>query len=616
MKSTSRMAIILLGWLIFSALAWSSFPRQSTQAQTTRGQKVVSVKVGGTERSLYQGSFALVIGASAYASGTGWATLPGVERDLVQVRQTLEAQGFEVEVVKNPTRKQFFAALDLFIEQHGYESENRLVVYFAGHGYTGKAVDGREMGYVVPVDAPNPDRERSAFNRMAVSMNEMINFAERIQAKHALFLFDSCFSGSVFKLRGPVPDAIAEKATRPVRQFITSGTAGQAVPDQSEFCRAFVKGLTENKADLNGDGYVTGSELGSYLEDYVTGATRRAQTPQWGKILNPELNEGDFVFKTRSSGGGNPPQPGTSSEAPTRTNEALFWESIKNSSDVEDFREYLRKYPEGEFAGLARNRVAKLTPAPVPVKPVLTAGSRAQYGGMEFVYIPAGSFEMGSSESEWKEALRNCGSGCSEEWFSREAPKHRVTIREGFYLGRYEVTQGEWERIMGSNPSNFKGNPKLPVEKVSWEDAQAFIKKLNEREGREVYRLPREAEWEYACRAGTSGEYAGNLDGMGWYSGNAGGKTHAVGEKSPNGWGLYDMHGNVLEWCGDWYDSSYYQKSPSEDPRGPSEGSGRVIRGGSWDALAVFCRSALRDYCVPGYRFNFLGFRLLRMVDR
>ena len=131
-----------------------------------------------------------------------------------------------------------------------------------------------------------------------------------------------------------------------------------------------------------------------------------------------------------------------------------------------------------------------------------------------------------------------------------------------------------------------------------------------------MYRLPSEAEWEYACRAGTSGEYAGNLEAMGWYDKNGGNKTHPVGEKTPNGWGLYDMHGNVYEWCGDWYGDDYYQKSPSVDPRGSSGGSYRVIRGGSWDDDAVFCRSAYRNGRDPGGRSRYLGFRLLRKGDR
>jgi formylglycine-generating enzyme required for sulfatase activity len=164
---------------------------------------------------------------------------------------------------------------------------------------------------------------------------------------------------------------------------------------------------------------------------------------------------------------------------------------------------------------------------------------------------------------------------------------------------------------MGKNPSSFKGD-NLPVENVSWNDAQEFIRKLNQADSKYQYRLPTEAEWEYACRAGTTGDYAGNLDAMAWYSSNAGSSTHPVGQKQANKWGLYDMHGNVWEWCQDWYDSDYYRQSPGADPTGPTAGSYRVFRGGEWSSNADNCRAAYRYDNSPGYRIYFRGFRLLR----
>ena len=216
---------------------------------------------------------------------------------------------------------------------------------------------------------------------------------------------------------------------------------------------------------------------------------------------------------------------------------------------------------------------------------------------MDFVLIPAGSFMMGSNEN------------------SEEKPVHRVLITQPFYMGKYEVTQAQWESVMGSNPSNFKGS-NLPVEQVSWDDVDTFIRRLNQREGGTRYRLPTEADWEYACRAGTTGDYAGNnLDVMGWYDANAGSKTHPVGRKQPNAFGLYDMHGNVSEWCSDRYDSDYYQQSPGSNPKGSSSGSLRVVRGGSWDFIAGYCRSAYRNGGSPGIRYGSLGFRLVRTAD-
>jgi formylglycine-generating enzyme required for sulfatase activity len=187
-----------------------------------------------------------------------------------------------------------------------------------------------------------------------------------------------------------------------------------------------------------------------------------------------------------------------------------------------------------------------------------------------------------------------------------------VDIEKPFYMGKYEVTQAQWRAAMGSNPSQFKGDD-LPVENVSWNDAKEFCRKLSQMTGRE-YRLPTEAEWEYACRAGTTGAYAGDLDAMAWYDKNSGGKTHPVGQKQPNAFGLYDMHGNVWEWCeDDWHNS--YNGAPNDGRAWvdiSARGSYRVFRGGGWNSYAVSCRSAYRNCWAPGDRGSRLGFRLLR----
>jgi formylglycine-generating enzyme required for sulfatase activity len=190
-----------------------------------------------------------------------------------------------------------------------------------------------------------------------------------------------------------------------------------------------------------------------------------------------------------------------------------------------------------------------------------------------------------------------------------EKPVHRVHITRGFEMGKYEVTQAQWEAVMNSNPSHFKG-ANLPIEQVSWNDVQEFIKKLNAENDGYVYRLPTEAEWEYACRAGTTGDYAGNIDSLAWYRNNSGSTTHTVGQKNPNAWGLYDMHGNVWEWCGDWYEA--YASAVVKDPKGPNTGSSRVLRGGSWTRPVASLQSARRSGFPPDTRNNSLGFRLVR----
>lgn len=211
-----------------------------------------------------------------------------------------------------------------------------------------------------------------------------------------------------------------------------------------------------------------------------------------------------------------------------------------------------------------------------------------------FIRVPAGEFMMGSTNGH-----------------DSERPVHRVRISRVFEMGKYETTQAQWQFLLGSNPSQFKG-ASLPVERVSWEDVQQFIQKLNALNDGYIYRLPTEAEWEYACRAGSTGDYAGSLDAMAWYGSNAVGTTHPVGQKEPNAWGLYDMHGNVREWCQDWFNVSYYAQSPSVDPIGPRAGSDRVLRGGNWILGSDPLRSAHRWRMMPALREENVGFRLVR----
>jgi formylglycine-generating enzyme required for sulfatase activity len=217
---------------------------------------------------------------------------------------------------------------------------------------------------------------------------------------------------------------------------------------------------------------------------------------------------------------------------------------------------------------------------------------------IDFVLIPAGTFMMGSQDGD-----------------KDEQPVHQVTISKPFYLGKYEVTQAQWEAVMGRNPSNFTGDPQRPVENVSWEDVQEFIRLLNVAAKSTRFRLPTEAEWEYAARAGmmtaySFGDDVGQLGEYAWYAENSGKTTHPVGQLKPNLWGLYDMYGNVWEWVQDWY--AAYTADAAVNPAGPPSSSHRVNRGGSWLDVARCCRSAFRAFDLPGYRGGLLGFRLVR----
>ena len=227
-----------------------------------------------------------------------------------------------------------------------------------------------------------------------------------------------------------------------------------------------------------------------------------------------------------------------------------------------------------------------------------------------FCFIPSGSFVMGSPADEnGRGKFFNPG---IIKWLTGHLSNEgtvEVNLSQPFWLAKTQVTQAQWQAVMDSNPSSFKG-PNLPVEEVYWRDADAYISEIN---GKQMlpkgwkFALPTEAQWEYACRAGEKGPYSGgSLDEVGWYGGNSG-KTHEVGQKKPNAWGLYDMHGNVFEWCADWYDDTPHG---GVDPKGPESGQNRVLRGGSWESGDSFCRAACRPcWGVPNFTGDDVGFR-------
>jgi formylglycine-generating enzyme required for sulfatase activity len=259
----------------------------------------------------------------------------------------------------------------------------------------------------------------------------------------------------------------------------------------------------------------------------------------------------------------------------------------------------------------------------LPASPYLWADKSSPATGRRFyravdyaapanlVFIPPGTFTMGSPTNEVDRFL---------DW---EGPQTAVTISRGFWMGKYEVTQGEYLALMGNNPNLFTGDTNCPVEFVTWSDATNYCAALTLREraaGRIAtncaYRLPTEAEWEYACRGWTSTRFSygddpgyTNLTNYAWYGVNSDGTTHPVGQKSPNPWGLYDMHGNVWEWCQDGFDT--YHGGITLDPQDPASGSYRVFRGGCWDTYAGNCRSANRERLPPSLRYNVIGFRVL-----
>lgn len=636
-------SILLLHFVLATAWAQTEKVRERRQLRIKNKQN--------QEIGFYQESHALVIGVSDYTHG--WSKLPGVKQDVAAVKHALEQNGFQVQMMMDPTTLEMDQAFDNFIKSYGGSIDNRLLFYYAGHGHSIKPKYGGEaLGYLVPREAPNPDEDLAEFKRVSMSMQRIEEYALNIDAKHALFLFDSCFSGSMFSLSRAAPEYISYKTSQPVRQFITAGNADELVPDVSIFRGQFIAAL-EGEGDVNQDGYLTGSELGEFLQSKVVNYSKGAQHPQYGKLRNPNLDKGDFVFQVKSSKASPivvpaPPKKKrfsleTEFEA-AKTLESnqkqweVFQEEMRQGFDSVALLEQKPILPPQKAAAWQKfldfftennpysvddetmrqhalkqmahwNQTEQQATLPVQAKPL--DRWTEPITRMEFVALPGGDFQMGDVFQE----------GGPDE-------KQTRTVRLApFWMATTEVSQGQWKKIMGDNPSHFNKGDFYPVERVGWDSAKVFIRKLNEKNaGHGTFRLPSEAEWEYACREGGQRVRFGNGEAMAdpsqmnfnasaehqndySISGKYRESTVLVDRFTPNAFGLYQMSGNVWEWVEDKYNPDY-DTIGSNNPvyRGPS--SNRVIRGGSWYSRPINLRCSNRRSNTPSLRYHYLGFRL------
>ena len=695
----------------------------SAYAAETRGVKRVKIKTqAGESVGLYEESHALVIGVSEYTNG--WPKLPGVRKDVKAVTAALEKKGFNVTQVNNPKdRRAIEDAFTGFIDRYGLKPRNRLLFYFSGHGHTEKTTYGDEMGYIVPAASPNPKRDKQGFLKNAMDMQIIEVYAKRIQSKHALFVFDSCFSGALFALSRSVPESISYKTGKPVRQFITSGSADETVPDTSIFRQQFVSAL-EGEADLNKDHFVTGAELGEFLHESVINYSKGAQHPQYGKIRHPKMDKGDFVFQLSSLS--LPKAPSESNFSINDLQEEVKKQQERKSREAELKREWAEKLKEMQAAFAeaksldsqqatprakvtAWKRFSKAFPEDNPYsskdetlrdhsqariahwqaeekkqkqQATLTVrsnvyddevyingklkgstkltvtlepgtyrvelhktGYKSVYTnitlkpgeqktvkaelkrktsqaalrqkqkssgvwtepntGMKFRRIPGGSFRIGDQFGEGNDDEKN----------------HRKITIKRFWLGTMEVTQAQWQAIMGNKPLKFKDDD-LPVDTVNWNDVQEFIEHLNALTGKR-FRLPSEAEWEYACReGGKKVRYCNgkdiadpsemNFNGTRKYKkpysvvGEYRRKITPVASFSPNSLGLYDMSGNVWEWTCSEYKNPY----DGSEEKCSFSASRYSLRGGSSSNAPSWVRASNRNLYYPDVRINFTGFRL------
>lgn len=283
-----KIVIIILSTLIISVFFTVNLLAKQ------RGIRITATS--GESLYLYKDYHALVVGVSEYEK---WPDLPNAVKDAREVASILKGLDFKVKLVLNPVSRQLNDMLRDMAFFLGSEKNRALLFYFAGHGETLELADETELGYIIPSDCPLKREDPIGFDNKAISMKDIEVLALKVKSKHFLMMFDSCFSGSLFNLVRAAPADITEKSIRPVRQFITAGGAGEQVPDRSVFKIVFLDGI-KGYADLNGDGYVTGSELGMHLQNKVVNYTRGGQHPQYGKINNPKLDKGDFIFALKT----------------------------------------------------------------------------------------------------------------------------------------------------------------------------------------------------------------------------------------------------------------------------------------------------------------------------
>jgi formylglycine-generating enzyme required for sulfatase activity len=445
------------------------------------------------------------------------------------------------------TRENILKQFDLMVDGI-FNEEDSILVAFNGHGVQFK---GDPTGYFCPINANLKDR------KSLIPTEEIFKRLSQCKAKQKILLVNACRNDP-----GQFPNQAANQIDLDVgdKDIIPEGIAAlySCKDQQLSYYYPETSEYKERKRSLFFHNLIETWKSGTEQDDYTV-------EELFSQVRKKTTTEARLIFGE--------------SQTPEIRRKVEGMGEWKLTARKELVKRPEMKKPEPK----AESKNAK--------ELTFDLGNGVK---LEMVRIPKGKFLMGSP---------------------KEGPQHEVTLTKDFYLGKYEVTQAQWEELMGSNPSYFKLK-NGPVEQVSWEECQEYIKKLNAKLGSKAgrFRLPTEAEWEYACRAGSKTQYSfgdleADLGDYGWYDKNSNDKPHEVGSRKPNKFGLYDMHGNVWEWCGDWYDDKYDTELVT-NPSGPGKGSSRVLRGGSWDVVPLYCRSAVRFGNDPTYRNNNLGFRL------
>jgi len=506
--------------------------------------------------------YALLIGVNKYKEP--FQSLQFCEGDMKYLAETFERIGFQKDKIvlmagtdnsiNSPTKEHIMEQVEGICGKA--EKDDLLIIAFSGHGVTIRGVE-----YICPNDADLNDK------RTLIPTDKIFDILTDSPADHKLMIVDACRN----ELTIPGKKGLEEYET----------SQGEA-QNKDEHNFALLASCKPNHVSWESDDL----KHGVFTHFLVKGLLGEAKDKEGGNVTILGLahyayqKTKDFVEKMGMG----------SEQIPTL-----------NCNNMEDF--VLAKWDSG-------NSPSPSSPLPED-KPEHEPGERMvkMVDGIKYAFrwCPKGSFKMGSKyHFEWQQVKRELTDKYDEL-------QHQVTLTEGFWMLETEVTQTMWKHIMGNEPSYFKDRPQNPVEQVSWSKCEEFCQKLSAKVGG-IVSLPTEAQWEYACRARSKEAYAGNLDAMAWYGENKyHGSTHKVGLKRPNAWGLYDMHGNVWEWCRDWY--AGYSDKKELNPNGPNNGKDRVNRGGSWASEAGACRSASRDSNIPEDKSPFIGFRPVLILN-
>jgi len=553
---------------------------------------------------------ALVIGNAEYST----SALRNPVNDARKVEATLQKLGFEVTLKTNLDKRHFDTAINAFTTE--IQPTDEVLFYYSGHG---TQVEGEN--FLIPVGIEIVDEIGCKYD--AVNCNGLI---ERLQkAALSIIVLDACRDNPYKGVRSGNKGLAAMECKAGSQYIIYSTERGKTATDGSGSISPFTEVFTAQAL-------VSDRTIEEMMRDVVSEVKEKTE----GRQIPFSYGNLEFPFYFAGAGKPREPKPAEPAVIPqiekTYTYGSIQIESNANAEIYLDGG-YLQKIMEGEIITVKNvvsgNHIIELKIGELSKnQSIQVKKDKLTYVGFEFneavpdnmVFVEGGTFIMGDVT----------GGGDS-----KERPSHEVTI-SSFIIGKYEVTQSEWQNIMGSNPSYFKGGS-LPVETVNWFECVEFCNKLSLKEGltpcyngtdnnitcdwsANGYRLPTEAEWEFAAKGGRqSGKsiYSGNdnQDYVAWYSGNSRNKTQPVGKKQPNELGIYDMSGNVWEWCWDWYDECYYDKSPGADPRGAWSGIGRVLRGGSYYYTKFNLRNTNRYNSEPQYRYFYYGLRLLRSVE-